>query len=530
MPIAATFQGTELNRGGTPTRREQFGPIVPLATEASVTDVAAILADQIIRIDDAEADIGLLDGRVTATETDIADLGTASALDSDTDTTLSANSDTRLATQKAVKTYVDTAVVGLLDLKGGLSCAANPNYPSALKGDAYYVSAAGKIGGASGKSVDIGDVFVASADNAGGTEASVGTSWFVLEHNLTGALLASNNLSDLTNATTARTNLGLAIGTDVQAFNANLSAYAGGDTPSAFTLGIVDSANAAAWRSAIGAGTSSATGTVTSVDLSGGTTGLSASGGPIATAGTFTLSGTLVAANGGTGQSSYAVGDLLYASTTSALSKLADVAIGNALLSGGVGVAPSWGKIGLTTHVTGTLPVANGGTGVTTSTGSGANVQATQPQFTNTIGVGVAASTSGAGISFPATQSASTDSNTLDDYEEGTWTPTVVSEGGAITTYSASGYYTKVGRHVEATVLITMTNYGTATGALIASLPFTAATGPSWVGAGRETVLVGNMLQGIITSGSATMAIRSYNNATPGTSGCSLVVSVSYFV
>jgi hypothetical protein len=71
---------------------------------------------------------------------------------------------------------------------------------------------------------------------------------------------------------------------------------------------------------------------------------------------------TITAAKGGTGQTSYAVGDLLYASTTTALSKLADVATGNALISGGVGVAPSYGKIGLTTHVSGILPVANGGT------------------------------------------------------------------------------------------------------------------------------------------------------------------------
>ena len=78
------------------------------------------------------------------------------------------------------------------------------------------------------------------------------------------------------------------------------------------------------------------------------------------------VSGTLAAANGGTGQATYAVGDILYASTTSALSRLADVATGNALISGGVGVAPAWGKIGLTTHVSGTLPIANGGTGGTT--------------------------------------------------------------------------------------------------------------------------------------------------------------------
>jgi hypothetical protein len=71
---------------------------------------------------------------------------------------------------------------------------------------------------------------------------------------------------------------------------------------------------------------------------------------------------TVPATAGGTGQTSYAVGDLLYADTTTSLAKLADVATGNALISGGVGVAPSWGKIGLTTHVSGVLPVANGGT------------------------------------------------------------------------------------------------------------------------------------------------------------------------
>jgi hypothetical protein len=98
--------------------------------------------------------------------------------------------------------------------------------------------------------------------------------------------------------------------------------------------------------------------------FSTGTTGLSVN----ASTGSLTLSGTLVAANGGTGLTSYAVGDLLYASTTSALSKLADVATGNALISGGVGVAPSYGKIGLTTHITGTLPVANGGTNITSYT------------------------------------------------------------------------------------------------------------------------------------------------------------------
>ena len=105
--------------------------------------------------------------------------------------------------------------------------------------------------------------------------------------------------------------------------------------------------------------------------FSGGTTGLTPSS---ATQGAITLAGTLAAANGGTGINSYSVGDLLYASGTTTLAALPDVATGNALISGGVGVAPAWGKIGLTTHVSGTLPVGNGGTGTATAFTTGSVV------------------------------------------------------------------------------------------------------------------------------------------------------------
>jgi hypothetical protein len=120
------------------------------------------------------------------------------------------------------------------------------------------------------------------------------------------------------------------------------------------------------WYTVTGAGT------VTSVDASGGTTGMTFTGGPITVSGTLTMSGTLAAKNGGTGLSSYTIGDILYASSSTALSALADVATGNALISGGVSTAPSWGKIGLTTHVSGTLPTANGGTNLTSFTSGGA--------------------------------------------------------------------------------------------------------------------------------------------------------------
>jgi hypothetical protein len=98
------------------------------------------------------------------------------------------------------------------------------------------------------------------------------------------------------------------------------------------------------------------TAAVTSISF--GTTGLTPS---TATTGAVTVAGTLVAANGGTGQSLYAVGDLLYASTTTALSKLADVATGSVLVSGGVGVAPAYSASPtLTTSLT--TPLVIGGT------------------------------------------------------------------------------------------------------------------------------------------------------------------------
>lgn len=63
--------------------------------------------------------------------------------------------------------------------------------------------------------------------------------------------------------------------------------------------------------------------------------------------------------HGGTGLTNYAIGDILFADSTTSLARLADVVAGNALLSGGVNVAPFWGKVGLATHVSGNLPVTN---------------------------------------------------------------------------------------------------------------------------------------------------------------------------
>jgi hypothetical protein len=95
---------------------------------------------------------------------------------------------------------------------------------------------------------------------------------------------------------------------------------------------------------------------------------------PLSKSGNTISLNTVTVPFGGTGLTSYTIGDLLYADSSSSLAKLTDVATGNVLRSGGIGVAPAWGKADLTTDVTGTLPVANGGTGTATAFTQGAVV------------------------------------------------------------------------------------------------------------------------------------------------------------
>lgn len=103
-----------------------------------------------------------------------------------------------------------------------------------------------------------------------------------------------------------------------------------------------------------------------------------------------------------------------------------------------------------------------------------------------TIGVGNATpSASGAGITFPSTQSASSNVNTLDDYEEGTFTPTcALSTPGTSSTASAVGVYTKIGNLVTVTGRLTFTK-GTGSGDLsFGGLPFTSTNTATYQNSG----------------------------------------------
>jgi hypothetical protein len=87
----------------------------------------------------------------------------------------------------------------------------------------------------------------------------------------------------------------------------------------------------------------------------------------------------------------------------------------------------------------------------------------------------------GCGITFPATQNASSNANTLDDYEEGTWTPGLSFGGGTtgITYSTQSGGYIKVGAQVTVWAYIVLSSKGSATGpARVTGLPFTNVNAP----------------------------------------------------
>jgi hypothetical protein len=227
-------------------------------------------------------------------------------------------------------------------------------------------------------------------------------------------------------------------------------------------------------------------GTVTSVAASVPAF-LSIAGSPITTSGTLaiTYSGTaLPVANGGTGITSF-----------------------------GTGVA-TW---------LGTPSSANLAAAITDETGSGALVFGTSPTIASpTItGTGTAAfgnlsytgTLTGNGLTFPATQVPSANANTLDDYEEGTFTPTIVGTTTAGTgTYTTQvGTYTKIGRLVHAKVALTWTAH-TGTGNLqINGLPFTPGAG----GLGRSVgslqianiVYTGTHLQAYVFDSSTSISL-----------------------
>ena len=147
---------------------------------------------------------------------------------------------------------------------------------------------------------------------------------------------------------------------------------------------------------------------------------------------------------------------------------------------------------------------------------------------------GASTSGGGVGITFPSTQSASSDANTLDDYEEGTWTPSASAQSGSLTTYSSAGQYTKIGRNVYVTGYVSLTNVGTASGWLVINnLPFTTLTfnnGRPAIFLSRENASNGIVYSGWADSNSTTINISNltFSAGIVWTNGFSYAFTLTY--
>ncbi len=146
--------------------------------------------------------------------------------------------------------------------------------------------------------------------------------------------------------------------------------------------------------------------------------------------------------------------------------------------------------------------------------------------------VGAITATAGQ-VVFPSTQNASSNANTLDDYEEGTWTPSL---GGNASYTSQTGYYTKIGRLVTAHCSIVVDSLGTGSQYAITGLPFSAAFTSSgsvgyWTGAASTLAFVGCYANGTTITLTGYQGTATLTN-TPAffTNGTLIHLMVSYSV
>lgn len=175
--------------------------------------------------------------------------------------------------------------------------------------------------------------------------------------------------------------------------------------------------------------------------------------------------------------------------------------------------------------ITGVLPVANGGTGVTTSTGTGNTVLSASPTLSGDVNLStgnLVIGTSGKGIDFSiTTHPAGMTSELLADYEEGTWTPTDI--GGSLVvvgTFSSSGTYTKIGKVVTVSGTLNGTTSVAITGGanvVCGGLPYSAAAG---------TLCAGNAVN---AAANATASLYANSNVNVGSVTAMTATATIYF-
>lgn len=301
-------------------------------------------------------------------------------------------------------------VVSLNSLYGIVGIAPDGGVSVRTSGNTIYIGANGSAGLGTVTSVN-----ATSSNNnlvvTGGPVTTTGTFAFSLAgalNSISGLVTAADKMiyttalnayavADLTpfartllddaNQGAAQTTLGLLIGTNVQAWSADLDSFvtnaswAGADLTLAGSLtigttGFVTSDFGVGGDFTVTGATTLQNTTVTTIAGDGaGLTNLSAAN---------IAAGTLPVTRGGTGNAVYAVGDLLTASTTSTIQRIADVAVGSYLMSGGVGVIPAWSTLKLPNAATiGDILYASG----TNSIGRLADVATTNVLLSGGVGV-----------------------------------------------------------------------------------------------------------------------------------------------
>jgi len=158
------------------------------------------------------------------------------------------------------------------------------------------------------------------------------------------------------------------------------------------------------------------------------------------------------------------------------------------------------------------------------------------------FGIGAAVPTAGQGITFPAAQDASSNANTLDDYEQGTWTPTVVgtTTAGTAVYSQQNGQYTKIGNMVTATAYVEWSVH-TGTGNItLRGLPFTTLSSGANLGAvtlaynHNIALTANNLLTAYIGGNSTSITVDQYpvgggsSTAVPMDASGGFIYTVSY--